>query len=674
MNEVVNKISKMQSVKIFNDFAMESEPLSLNLIRYLYLLYSKQTGEIVKMIKGYFFLNFLVFFSLFILGGCQTTDSARVSVDEKMSIQQVQSSKELNGNGRVKTNLQNIVKVERTILYQDFITQDYVQKHQRINRSFSRDGSWMLTQSCKPFSKEFSRALTSKFHLWKYSSSLQSYKLYAEMAQDSFATLSNDGKYVAAIRRLEPWHPSKAVDQSELKTEVFNIDNQEIIATFSPALSNVSFNSENTAIAGFSLQQDQASFDIYSLKTAQEIGPDKKIPVSSWKNNAKPVFDPKGRYLAVSFNEPASSLASSTFFLDAEQFTVIRKWEDAEIKSVSINGDLIILEHGGRNKIFDIHSQKEIFLPGKVAEGPVVLGPKNKLLRVWSNSFNEYYIDDERVTLLKTKWFPSKAWVPNTYSSGEVVYISDVNKWYGFRDDEVIVMESSSEEAIQAALKLDEGTELLEAGFYRPGLFRIKEAITTFPQLESFLRTTTYVDLAAKGLSVHLVAELLLMHKEKMEEIGDSRQSVRRLIEYGMFAGYSGHPDLVKEAADEIRKFHSKLTDNGAAHWLAAATALEGMFIAETDQPDKAYDYIFENGGLIRHDQKKYISWYITRFPEYWTPLYADRKKLAYLLEVEEADLPDPELKAVVPQPYPDLNGRLREPATASNMLEESTR
>ncbi len=139
--------------------------------------------------------------------------------------------------------------------------------------------------------------------------------------------------------------------------------------------------------------------------------------------------------------------------------------------------------------------------------------------------------------------------------------------------------------------------------------------------------------------------------------------AVKRLMYYGVFAIHAGHPELAQAAAQEIRGLSQQYPLS--LNWklsIKAAVALEALLKAHQGSVDQAYEYLFEQGGLTHADSKSWAN-HLTWFPDYWAPLYADRKKLAYLLEMDEAKLPTPRARQFAAQPYSDLSGKMVEPS-----------
>ncbi len=328
------------------------------------------------------------------------------------------------------------------------------------------------------------------------------------------------------------------------------------------------------------------------------------------------------------------------------------------------------------------------------------------------------------------------------------VFVQQAGAWYTLVDKKVHTMKAATPEMIRAAQALDEGRELLAAGFHSAAVRKIQEAVSLSPLQQDLRDSKTYADFWTRGLPLKDVGSLLLFHKdillkaEKRGMIGvgvdksdgrivvtsvnpegpaaksglrkgdiiklfngrpaasvddvstrdipiggeityvvqrEGRQiplstrtiagfadntniaiALRRLMEYGMLAVNTGHPQLALEAAEEVMKLKKQYPL--AMKWNTAARispALKALVMAGAAADAKTYDYLLEQGGL-RPEGINFVSCYITDFPDLWAPLYADRKKLAYILNLDEAKLPkSPKTRGFSSQPYPDLTGRL---------------
>jgi hypothetical protein len=217
---------------------------------------------------------------------------------------------------------------------------------------------------------------------------------------------------------------------------------------------------------------------------------------------------------------------------------------------------------------------------------------------------------------------------------------------------------------------LEEGRKMLTLGFLEPGAAKVKEAMAASPAADRLNDTAFYVDLAKEKVPLrHIGGLLLAQYGALLKEQTDAPKQtltnvVERLRDYGMFASAAGHPDLALQAAQRIRFLQSRFP--GAAPWdrlLKNAVALEALYIAASQSPGKAYDHILSQGGLA-HDDYTAAADSITH-PDtrsYWSLLYTDRDKLAYLLKRDASGLPTTGAATHLRQPYPDLTGRLIEP------------
>lgn len=133
--------------------------------------------------------------------------------------------------------------------------------------------------------------------------------------------------------------------------------------------------------------------------------------------------------------------------------------------------------------------------------------------------------------------------------------------------------------------------------------------------------------------------------------------AVYRLIEYGMWASKAGYPTLTRQAAQKIRDITTNypadvkypFLDDGAVILEALATAREGNY-------DDAYKIALQYGKFGYHKD------YIIYDEQCFAPLYYNRKKLAYLLDAKESQLPTPEIKNGKQETYVDFAGNIIKP------------
>jgi len=386
-------------------------------------------------------------------------------------------------------------------------------------------------------------------------------------------------------------------------------------------------------------------------------------------------FDPQKRFLLLQEKYPASS--QETYLLEAASLKTIHSWYGAQCFGFNDDGSLLALKKGGKMLLLNPEDRKEH--PLESTASTLVFGPENKVLLIWNNGFEEHLVlPDRRTAFLQLFLFKSDPLLPAAF------YVHPSDTWYGFRKGQVLTMKTISRERRQATLTLQEGRALLAAGFHREGIEKIKAAFLSSPLSDGF-NSALYRELEQAKTPLAAIGDLLLFQIGKLlkaEGPGsagpDERRealalAVYRLANYGTFAVKAGHPHLAKQAAQRIRQLRQGHPD--AAPWeglLTYAVALEALVLAVGETPERAYSHILQEGGLTNGEENQYQISNIQNYPDDWTPLYADRKKLAYILQMDEAKLPRP--KAIPPtlQPYPDLNGRLITPVTAPPRLESA--
>lgn len=283
--------------------------------------------------------------------------------------------------------------------------------------------------------------------------------------------------------------------------------------------------------------------------------------------------------------------------------------------------------------------------------------------RFLTNSLEEYTLSGDKALFLQDG--PT-----HSFSElGPAPYVAAAQSWFLFIKDRIITMRPAPEVVVRAMKVLWDGEELLQAGFHQAGAAKVKEAMAIYPTADRLNNTVFYVELVDKNVPLRYVGELLLNLYDKHlgNETGSQREkitkAVERLRDYGLFAANAGHPDLALQAAQRIRFLQASYPD--VAPWdqlLKNAVVLEALQIAAKQSPADAYEYILSQGGILHDDYpavKESINHW--RIDSYWSLLYSDLNKLAYLLKRDVAKLKKPKSLSCSPQPYPDLRGKLVE-------------
>jgi hypothetical protein len=129
---------------------------------------------------------------------------------------------------------------------------------------------------------------------------------------------------------------------------------------------------------------------------------------------------------------------------------------------------------------------------------------------------------------------------------------------------------------------------------------------------------------------------------------------------FGLLAAQAGHSGIVMQVETRIRQMVAEYSLCQAAG--TNANLLGGLARAMNGGVDAGYDYILAQGGLVQGGVRIGAN-HAADFAVAAAALYADRAKLAYLMETTPDKLPKPSLSPRAPQAYPDLTGRIVEPA-----------
>jgi len=128
----------------------------------------------------------------------------------------------------------------------------------------------------------------------------------------------------------------------------------------------------------------------------------------------------------------------------------------------------------------------------------------------------------------------------------------------------------------------------------------------------------------------------------------------------GLLAAQAGQPGITLQAEAAIRK----LLEAGELCPPAkgAANLLGGLARAMNENPDAGYEYMLTNGGLVIAGDRTLGAAYAERFHIAVGPLYANRDKMAFLMETPRDKLYYSAPAQREAQPFPDIEGRMVEP------------
>ena len=652
-------------------------------------------------------------------------------------------------------------KAAAPVKYEDFMSSPDMKKYTRINHTFSRDGNWMvakMARSPKP------GTTVDDFELWRFDrkeNGFVRHPLDRDIRESMRAmTVSPDGNYIAVCNC--PWDGKGLIDTSKARVSIVQTSDGKILRTFPVYMSSTAMQimPDNKTLVGTTYRRrDEGGRQVMdSVTEAYSITTGKKIPVPAMhdschrKESVLQQLKLSDRYLG------AWCSNGTAWLFDAKNFSLVRNLDKAEGLYLNRDGSLAAVWGGlrGQFKILDTTTWKEMETPPGFASGglAIAFGPDNSILKAWSNCMEEYVILKGK----KLVYVQEKRFADEKKGGPSAVFVQQAGAWYTLVDKKVHTMKAATPEMIRAAQALDEGRELLAAGFHSAAVRKIQEAVSLSPLQQDLRDSKKYADFWTRGLPLKDVGSLLLFHKdillkaEKRSMIGvgvdkgergivvtsvnpegpaarsglrkgdivklfngkpvasvddvstrdlpigseitcviqrEGRQiplsiptvagftdnmnlviALRRLMEYGMLAVNTGHPQLALEVAEEVMKLKKQYPL--AVKWNTVARispALKALVMAGGAADAKTYDYLLEQGGLMP-EGNSFVSSYITDFPDLWAPLYADRKKLAYILNLDEAKLPaSPKMKGFSPQPYPDLAGRPLTPVIAPMRL-----
>lgn len=135
-----------------------------------------------------------------------------------------------------------------------------------------------------------------------------------------------------------------------------------------------------------------------------------------------------------------------------------------------------------------------------------------------------------------------------------------------------------------------------------------------------------------------------------------------RLRDFGALAYFAGHPAITTQVAEAMRRTvesHPEWGNPGLANLYSAL--LEATVMAGEGDLDEAYEHLLDSGDGV---DGSYVS-FVQSMPGAFWPLFADPRRMAFLMDLEPADLPDV-TPGGLPQPFPDLNGDLVQPVRSA--------
>ncbi|MCP4649519.1 MAG: hypothetical protein GY853_05485 [PVC group bacterium] len=214
------------------------------------------------------------------------------------------------------------------------------------------------------------------------------------------------------------------------------------------------------------------------------------------------------------------------------------------------------------------------------------------------------------------------------------------------------------DEAFDATTKILKAFQLCDVGFK-------KEAFELFSEISNKYAMQLFDPdelnrIIKAGMPLLCIGDLCLKAHDQEKQIDDKGDKMfYPLIRYALFAAYSGHPELTLQAVEKINSLLENIQIEQAAkkYITDINVALEALALIQSSQETEAY------GLMVKHETfgESAKKWILS--DKYWAPLHKDRKKLAFILGLNEEDFitnfDEPEIAI---QAYPDINGNIIRP------------
>ncbi|WND03289.1 tetratricopeptide repeat protein [Temperatibacter marinus] len=201
--------------------------------------------------------------------------------------------------------------------------------------------------------------------------------------------------------------------------------------------------------------------------------------------------------------------------------------------------------------------------------------------------------------------------------------------------------------------------EMYEVGFVDQALVRIKSIIDASPgdykPALDLLKKRMEIDASAISQAMQYSITVAL----GMENDKGVGTAADQLYWYGLLANSAGHPQLADIAADWIEERKEKLTSTkgGVDRALQQIALLRSLALSKQGKTNEAYNLLFSEAAFKSEEQWaiRHIEWETDLFAD----IFAEPKKLAYILGKNAEDLPKLPKKRVKPSAFWTLDGRL---------------
>jgi len=201
------------------------------------------------------------------------------------------------------------------------------------------------------------------------------------------------------------------------------------------------------------------------------------------------------------------------------------------------------------------------------------------------------------------------------------------------------------------------GLERVAAGFGKAGVEEMKKAMAADPDFAGAVGEQNLRMLARDIGSGHLkmepgdFGEIALAVSNAIAKTPSAEGGADALALFGIMAFRANQPGVLRQTEARLRQL-----PGGTSH----ANLLAVLVRIASGQGAGAYDEILSRGGLPDRATRDLV----LELSALVEPLYREKSKLAYLLEMKESELPSKYSFAMAaPKPYPDLSGQTVRPA-----------
>ncbi len=525
-------------------------------------------------------------------------------------------------------------------------------KNNSINDAvFSKNGECLATQ-VKASEK------SSMVHLWDLTQ--KDYPLIKALESLSYnfslkshLAFSRDGKMFAYM---------EGGYEKTVYFERFNAPDSKFKTVFTDRNTAIDINHDGSQLVrSFENYGNDRFLVISDSKTGKALSPEKK---GLFINHHRVLFNDYGPSVAIfySYNDPDDGIKKQAYLFGSKTMNQKEWFAAGQIGHLFFLPENQFVLSGTYIEFFDDKSGVKLLSQKKYANAISTIHVRN-------NSEAGIVQDNKFIlmSLAKDSRFKKLKEAPLNHTPLTMHFLENQNKWMFVSQKEIEYVAPLSDNIVKANASYSKGLKMLRAGFLNPGMKKLIKAVEENPTVHA---DSVAVDLAKKDKFPLYIAGQVLLKQHKLCWQNNPKESLQALFNYAYIAANSGQSGLTRQVINEILRLnHSEPGRVPEENIKMMVTGLEALVMAIGGDPNAAYDHMIENDGIFSEDYTD-VRTQILSMPRYWAPFYSDRKKLAYLLDVEPHELPKRNLVKAQnspPQSYPDLNGNIINPPGAAN-------